>query len=342
MIRVGIIGVTGYTGKELLKILIGHPEVEVISITAKMDGGRTKIGRIFKDLEKECELICEDYKGVDSIKGADLVFTSLPHGVSMGIVPKIIDEGKRVIDLSADFRLKDPSLYRRWYGVEHTCKPLLEEAVYGLPELYRDRIREACLVANPGCYPTSVILALAPLLRQGLIELDTIIVDAKTGISGAGRNPSLVNYFPERNENLTPYKVTSHQHIPEIEQELSLLASKDIRITFTPHLIPINRGILSSIYVSVRLNEDIHKRYLEFYKDEPFVRILPEGEVVETREVEGSNYCDIALWKDSRIDGRVVIFSCIDNLGKGGAAQAVQNMNIMYGFQETTGLRLSG
>lgn len=339
MIRVGIIGATGYTGKELLRILIGHPDVEVTSITAKMDGERIPIGEIFRDIGDECKLICEDYKGPDSLKEVDLVFTSLPHRVSIQIVPPLLDDGKRVIDLSADFRLKDPSIYKRWYGVEHPCKGLLEEAVYGLPELYRERIREARLVANPGCYPTSVILALAPLLKQGLIESEDIIVDAKTGISGAGRNPSLVNYFPERNENLTPYKVISHQHIPEMEQELSLIASKEIKITFTPHLVPMTRGILSSIYLRTK-QKGVRTRYLRFYEDEPFIRVLKEGENMNTRDVEGSNYCDIAIWEDSRIEGRLILFSSIDNLGKGAAGQAVQNMNIMYGFDETSGLTL--
>jgi N-acetyl-gamma-glutamyl-phosphate reductase len=306
-----------------------------------MDGRKTPIGEIFRELEGECELECEDYKGVESLREAEVVFTSLPNRVSMEIVPPIFEEGKKVVDLSGDFRLKDPSLYKKWYGVKHTCEDLLEEVVYGLPELYREKIRRACIVANPGCYPTSVILALAPLLKERLIDPQDIIIDAKSGISGAGRSPSLVNYFPERNENITPYKITSHQHIPEIEQELSILASDKVRVVFIPHLIPMNRGILSSIYIKTDKDEEkVRSTYLKFYKDEPFIRLLKEGEVVNTRDVEGSNYCEIALWEEKRTEGRWIIFSCIDNLGKGAAGQAVQNMNIMCGFDETLGLRL--
>lgn len=342
MIKVGIIGATGYTGKELLRILLGHPEVEVEILLAKMEKEKIPISRIFKEFSKETELLCQDFDSASIAHSVDLIFTCLPHRISMEIIPEFFARGKRIIDLSADFRLKDTSIYKQWYGAEHKCPDLVSEAVYGLPELNRDKIREAQLVANPGCYPTAVILALAPLVKEkGLIDLESIIIDAKTGISGAGRNPTLINYFPERTENLTPYKITSHQHIPEIEQELRELAGQHLRVTFTPHLVPINRGILASIYLSLKREVAARDLYLGFYKDEPFVRILDDGQVPEIKDVCRSNYCDLAIFTDGRIPHRLILFSSIDNLVKGAAGQAVQNMNIMYGFNETTGLRLS-
>lgn len=342
MLKVGIIGATGYTGKELLKTLLGHPKVKVELLSAKIDQKEIPISEIFKEFSRETDLVCQNFEGASTIaRSVDLVFTCLPHRVSMEIVPALLDTDRRVIDLSADFRLKDTSIYQQWYGVEHKYPELITRAVYGLPELYRDKIRKAQLVANPGCYPTAVILALAPLVKEGLIDLASIIIDAKTGISGAGRNPTLVNYFPERQENLTPYKVTFHQHVPEIEQELSKLAGTSLRITFTPHLAPINRGILASTYLTLNMEERVRDLYLDFYRDEPFVRILDEGVAAQTKDVCGSNYCDLAIFNDERINTRLIVISAIDNLVKGAAGQAVQNMNIMCGFDETTGLKLS-
>jgi N-acetyl-gamma-glutamyl-phosphate reductase len=340
MLKVGIVGATGYTGSELIKILLKHPEVEIASLRAKIDKPRN-IEEIFPDLKDRISLECRNLERVEEVAAkVDLVFLALPHKVSMAFAPQFLQMGKKVIDLSADFRFENERVYEKWYNVQHTAKELLKKAAYGLPELYRAKIKEAALIANPGCYPTGAILGMAPLVKKKLVASENIIVDSKSGVSGAGRNPSLDFHYPECNENVKAYKISSHRHLPEIEQEISKLAGGTIKISFTPHLIPLNRGILSTIYLSLlkdSTDKEILGIYKEFYEGEPFVRILEEGIYPATKDVQGTNYCDIGFKVDSRTK-RITIVSAIDNLVKGASGQAVQNMNIIYGFEEKRGL----
>ena len=349
-IKVSIIGATGYAGKELIKILSGHPEVELMFLGSSTYAGKN-ITEVFPEFLNSLnkKLIKPDSAFIS--RDSDLVFTALPHTVSMDIVPELLNKkGIKVIDLSADYRLKDMMVYKEWYKKEHEGinKKLLTQAVYGLPELYLDDIKNASLVANPGCYPTSVILGIAPLLKNHLVDPEGIIIDAKSGVSGAGRKPSLGLHFAECNESFKAYKVLKHNHIPEIEQELSTIYSgknnlekqMNIKITFTPHLLPINRGILSTCYLnlkSMQNEEEILELYQEFYQKAPFVRIFTPPNLPETRFVTDTNYCDIGFAVDRRV-GKIKVISVIDNLIKGAAGQAVQNMNIMFGFSETCGL----
>jgi N-acetyl-gamma-glutamyl-phosphate reductase len=273
-------------------------------------------------------------------KVAELVFLALPHGVSMKYAPGLIAAGKRVIDLSADYRFSEEKAYSDWYGRPHESADLLGEAVYGLPELYRPMIEKATLLANPGCYPTGAILSLAPLVEKGLVELDRIVVDAKSGVTGAGRKATLPLLFPECNESFRAYKIGVHQHAPEIETQVSKLAGKGVKILFAPHLVPMNRGILSTVYcrpVKELSDGELRDLYLSYYKDEPFIRIMEKGKYADTKYVTGLNHCDISLHTHGR-SGTVIAVAAIDNLVKGAAGQAVQNMNIMYGLPQTTGL----
>lgn len=335
-IKVGIIGATGYVGKELIGILMRHPYVEIVHLSAKLDTPMP-ISKIFPEFKNIIDLKCQNFENVDEVAGmTDLVFLALPHTVSMEVVPKFLGLGKKVIDLSADFRLQDPLVYEEWYKVKHSCPELINQAVYGLPELYPEEIKKAYLIANPGCYPTSIILGLAPLIKERLIEFKNIIIDAKSGVSGVGREPSLKAHFPERNESLAAYAIDSHRHIPEIEQEMSKLARQEVKITFVPHLIPMTRGILSTIYLTLHKQVKVIPLYEEFYASCPFVRLREE--FPETKWVVGSNYCDISIKEDKRTN-RLVIFSTLDNLIKGAAGQAVQNMNLMLGFEETCGIK---
>lgn len=344
-IRVSIIGATGYSGKELIRFLLRHPMIKFSHLVSNSYAGQN-IADIFPDffnvLNKE--LIDLDVKKI--IQDSDLVFTALPHTVSMDIVPELMEkQGLKVIDLSADFRMKDPANYTEWYKKEHTkkSKSLLSKAVYGMPELYKKEIQGASLIANPGCYPTSVILGIAPLLKSQTGSPEGIIVDSKSGTSGAGRKLSLGLHFTECNENFKAYKCLFHNHIPEIEQELSFIygEQKEIKISFTPHLLPISRGILSTSYLDIHgdTNEDsLLKVYQDFYQEAPFVRIFTPPSLPEIRFVSGSNFCDIGFALDRRV-GKVKIISAIDNLVKGASGQAVQNMNLMFGFAEDMGLR---
>jgi len=336
-IKVSVIGATGYTGAELVKILLRHPQVKIDVITSQSFANK-KISEVYPWLTTD--LVCQELNINKVASSSSFIFAALPHQASMKIVGKFYLKKKKIVDLSADFRLTDPLIYEKWYGVPHQKKELLKKAVYGLPELYREEISKARLVANPGCYPTSAILALAPLLDNDLIKENSIIIDAKTGATGAGRRLNLATHFPEVNENIRAYQVQGHRHAPEMEQELSKLAKKKIIITFVPHLVPLNRGILSSCYAALKhliSTEDVLKLYEEFYKGEPFVEILPRGEFPQTKEVVSSNRCRIGITVDKRTK-RVIIISVIDNLSKGASAQAVQNMNIMCGFKETMGL----
>ena len=339
MLKVAIVGASGYTGVELLRILYSHPEVAVTCVTSEQSAGK-KISDVFPSLRGRCDMALENLEPVRIAEKADFIVTALPHKAAMEVVPTFLTFGKRVIDLSADYRLHDAGEYAKWYE-PHMSPELLKKSVYGLPELKRAKIADAGLVANPGCYPTSVILGLAPLLKKKLIDPATVIADSTSGVSGAGRGAKVDYLFCEVNEGFKAYGVGGvHRHIPEMEQELSHLAGKKMTISFTPHLVPMDRGILSTVYaapVKGVTTADMLKVYNDFYQGEAFVRVLPEGSFPSTAYVRGSNFCDIGLTVDSRT-GRVIVVSAIDNLVKGASGQAVQNMNIMNGFPENTGL----
>lgn len=339
MLNVAIVGASGYTGLELIRILHCHPEVAVTCLTSEQSAGK-RISEVFPTLRGRCDLVLENLEPVRVSEKADIIFTALPHKAAMEVVPTFLKLGRKVIDLSADYRLSDPAVYGQWYE-PHLNPANLKKAVYGLPEIRRAKIRGAKLVANPGCYPTSIILGLAPLLKQGLIHPHSIISDSASGVSGAGRSAKVDSLYCEVNEGYKAYGVGGvHRHTPEIEQELSLLAGEPLKVTFTPHLVPMDRGILSTIYAAPlkeMTSADLVKLYTEFYAGEPFVRVLPQGCLPSTAFVRGSNFCDIAPLVDART-GRIIIVSAIDNLVKGASGQAVQNMNLVCGFPETTGL----
>ncbi len=338
MTRVGLVGASGYTGAELARILCNHPHVELTVATSRQHAGKP-LSEVFPHLRGKVDLVCEDVVADALMDRADLFFLAVPHKTAMGLVPSFLAAGKKVVDLSADFRIRDAAVYEAWYQ-PHSAVQYLSEAVYGLPELYRDQVAKARLVANPGCYPTSVILALAPLLKAGVIDPATLVVDSKSGVSGAGRGASVGSLYCEMGEGFKAYKVGEHRHTPEIEQEISQLAGKPVVISFTPHLLPMSRGILSTIYAGLREGHDegmIRTLYEDFYRREAFVRICPAGDFPATQFVRGSNCCDIGFKVDRRT-GRIVIVSAIDNLVKGAAGQAVQNMNLLCGLPEGEGL----
>jgi N-acetyl-gamma-glutamyl-phosphate reductase len=340
MHRIAVIGASGYTGVELLRLLSRHPETELVCVTSRQYAGQS-VSEVFPSMQGNQDLFFENHDLAGLADRADLVFTAVPHQTAMGMIPDLLDAGCRVVDLSADFRLSDLSTYESWYQ-EHTAPELLGEAVYGLPELFREQIPSARLLANPGCYPTSVALAMAPLLANKLIDATTIIVDSKSGTSGAGRAAKVDTLFCEVNEGFKAYSLPRHRHTPEIEQTLGRLAGSDVTISFTPHLLPVNRGILSTCYATLSgwlSLEELHDIYLEMYASETFVRVLPKGLLPNISQVRGSNYCDIGLAVDDRT-GRVIAIAAIDNLVKGAAGQAVQNMNLMLALPENTGLEI--
>ena len=337
MIKVGIVGISGYSGELILTILLGHPNVRITYVSANNTKG--KVDDILPALKGQTSLSCGQFNLQKAVSLCDLLFLAVPHTVALQIAPQLLKAGKRIIDLSADYRLKDIKLYKEWYGVSHSDKANLEKAVYGLPELYREDIKKAALVANPGCYPTAAILALAAIVATKAKTIESITIDAKSGVTGAGRKAVAQMMFSEMNENFKAYKVLKHQHTPEITQYLSKLAGSPIDITFVPHLLPINRGILSTIYVRLKHETkivNIADIYRKFYKTEKFVRVLESDVQPEIKNVVGTNYCDIGL---AVKENMLVITSAIDNLMKGASGQAVQNMNIMCGFDETLGLR---
>ncbi len=339
MIKAGIVGATGYTGVELVRLLSIHPQVEIVGLTSRTYSGKP-YWEVYPHLLRHTDLHCEELDLDRLVERADVIFAALPHGHSMGVAQQAIAGGKKVIDLGADFRLKDLSVYESWYEVDHTAAELIKEAVYGLPEVNRQKIKTANLIANPGCYPTASILGLAPLLAGGLIDPQDIVIDAKSGVSGAGRTLSMVTHFSETNENFRAYGVAVHRHTPEIEEQLSYIVGGPSSVLFTPHLVPMVRGILATIYT--RPPQQLSAKealaiFQEYYQDEPFVRVLPEGMLPQTKAVSGTNYCDISIVADPRT-GRTVVITAIDNLVKGASGQAVQNMNLLYGFEETTGL----
>ena len=338
MLKVGIYGASGYTGQELLRILIRHPSVEIVALTSRRFKGMP-VSDIYPVFENLTGLKFMDSRPEDVSNLSDIVFSALPHGTAMDIVPAFFRAGKKVIDLSADFRLGDVDLYERHY-TRHSSPNLLQEAVYGLPEIHRDAIKKARIVANPGCYPTSVILGLAPALKEDIVEHESIFVDSKSGVSGAGREPKVGSLFCEVNEGFKAYNVFKHRHTPEMEQELSKIAGADLKISFVPHLLPVSRGILSTIYATLKKDisaSDLISVYKSFYRNEGFVRVYRESAYPSISSVRGSNFCDIGLAVDRKMK-RVVIFCAIDNLIKGAAGQAVQNMNLMSGLPENSGL----
>jgi N-acetyl-gamma-glutamyl-phosphate reductase len=345
MYKVAVIGASGYMGGELLRLLSQHPEVQIRVVTSEQSSGK-RVTDLFPNLTVLSHLRFESAFPEAIADRADLIFVSLPHKLAQGAVAQYVQRGKRVVDLSADYRLKNAKTYQDWYQVSHRYPSLLKQAVYGLTEFYRPKIKKAKLIANPGCYSTAALLGLVPLVRRKLVRLDSIVVDAKSGLSGAGRSGLSAHQFTEANEGLEAYQIGHHRHLPEIEQELKTLTGRSVRVTFTPHLAPLNRGILCTIYA--RLNRprrwaatDLNDLYRTFYKNEPFIQLLQGDTSPNPKYVRGSNLCQIGLAIDSHTQ-TVIVMTALDNLGKGGAGQAVQNMNLMLGLTETQGLTSPG
>lgn len=337
MIKVGIIGATGYAGTELVRLIYAHPKAEVVAISSVSFQGQ-KISEIYPSYINVNDMVCETADEV--IEKSDVIFAALPHGLSQELASDCKKAGKVIIDLGADFRLESEEEYKQWYGGEFLDKELHKEAVYGLPELFREQIKGKTVIANPGCYTTCSPLAIAPAVAKGLVELKGIICDCKSGVTGAGRKPSQGTHFPELNEGFHAYKVATHRHTPEIEQTLTRLAGENVKVTFVPHLLPVNRGILATCYVDIKENvtfEEILNAYEEYYKDEYFVRLLPQGMCADIHNIKYSNFCDVSIHYDER-NHKLVACAAIDNMVKGAAGQAIQNMNIAFGIDEKTGL----
>lgn len=338
MIKVGIVGATGYTGVELLRLLAGHPDIEIKAITSRSEVG-VPVASLFPNLRGIVDLtFC--LPDLKNLKTCDVVFFATPHGVAQSLIPSLLQAGVKIIDLSADFRIRDISLWEQWYGQRHAAPELIAEAVYGLPEVNRDMIRDAKLVACPGCYPTSIQLGLLPLLESGCIATDDIIANAASGVTGAGRQANVANLLTEVSDSYKAYGASGHRHQPEIEQGLADIAGAPVGITFVPHLLPINRGIHSTLYASLtNIETDVQVLFEQRYRDEPFVDVLPPGSHPETRSVRGSNYCRIAIHRPGN-GRRLIILVVEDNLTKGASGQALQCMNIMFGLNETTGIAM--
>ncbi len=337
MLAVGVVGGTGYTGAELLRLLVMHPQVELKHVTSRSESG-SKVADLFPNLRGFTD-ICFTEPAVETLAECDVVFFATPNGTAMKMVPELIEKEVRVIDLAADFRLQDPAVWKQWYGMDHACVDVLADAVYGLPEINRASIKSAQVVANPGCYPTATTLGFLPLIENALVDDQHLIVDAKSGVSGAGRGASVATLQAESAENFKAYAVDGHRHLPEIKQTLSHVASHEVGLTFVPHLVPMIRGIETSLYAVLRSDSsvDLHQLYVDRYVNEPFVDVLPEGTMPETRSVKGANTCRISIFRPQQAN-TVVVSAVIDNLVKGAAGQAIQNMNIMCKFDETLGL----
>ena len=336
-IKVGIVGGTGYTGVELLRLLARHPGVEITAITSRKDAG-TAVADMFPSLRGHVGLAFSEPAQADLTK-CDLVFFATPHGVAMADAQRLVDAGTRLIDLAADFRLRDLVEWKKWYKLDHAVPALNTEAVYGLPEVYRDRIRKARIVANPGCYATSVQLGFLPLVTAGVVDREHLVADAKSGVSGAGRKAEMGLLFSEAADNFKAYNVGAHRHVPEIVQTLSEVATGPVRLTFVPHLTPMIRGIFATLYARITREADFQALYERRFAGEPFVDVMPAGSTPDTRSVRASNLCRLAIHRPNGGD-TLVVLSVIDNLTKGAAGQAVQNMNIMFGFPETAGLEV--
>jgi len=335
MIKVGIVGGTGYTGVELLRLLAQHPGADVVAITSRGDAG-TAVSEMFPSLRGRVQLKFED-PATANLQACDVVFFATPNGVAMQQAPTLLDAGVRVVDLAADFRITDIAEWEKWYGMQHACPEWVEKAVYGLPEVNRAAIGDARLIANPGCYPTAVQLGFMPLVEAGLVEMEHLIADAKSGVSGAGRKAEISALFSEASDNFKAYAVSGHRHLPEIRQGLSRMAGQKVGLTFVPHLTPLIRGIHATLYARIRTEADFQSVYEQRFANEPFVDVLPPKSHPETRSVRAANLCRIALHRPQGGD-TLVVLSVIDNLVKGAAGQAVQNMNIMFGLPETDGL----
>jgi N-acetyl-gamma-glutamyl-phosphate reductase len=337
MISAGIVGGTGYTGVELLRILALHPQVKVTVVTSRSDDGK-RVDSLYPSLRGFCDVLFSS-PDVENLASCDVVFFATPNGTAMLMAEQLLARGVKVIDLSADFRLKDAQEWQHWYGMEHACPDLIQEAVYGLPEVNREAIQTTNLLACPGCYPTAVQLGFLPLIENGLIEVSNLIADVKSGVSGAGRKAELATLMSETGESFKAYSVAGHRHLPEIRQGLAMVAKQPVGLTFVPHLTPMIRGIHATLYAQTQSEiEEIQSLYEQRYQNELFVDVLPLGSHPDTRNVRGSNHCQIALFKPQGGE-TLVILSVIDNLVKGAAGQAVQNMNLMFGFEESTGLR---
>ena len=335
MTRVAILGASGYAALELIRILLRHPHVKITLLTSRQQE-RPHISEVHPCLNGLMDLYCEPFDAIRVAESADCVFSTLPHTASMAACSKLIDLDRKVIDFSADYRLTDPNVYAEWYGESHTDLAHLQESVYGLPEIYAEEIRAARLVGNPGCYPTAAILGLAPMVAAGLIELDGIVIDSKSGVSGAGRTPNLAYHYPECNESTVAYNVGKHRHTPEIDQVLSAIAGTPAQVLFTPHLVPMDRGIFSTIYAQPKRQHsesELLELYRSYYAAMPFVRVTTR--IPATKESMGTNFFDVTL-RVSR--GRIIVLCCLDNLIKGAAGEAVQNFNLMHGLPETVGL----
>lgn len=340
MIKAAIIGGTGYTGAELLRLLAQHPQVELVAISSRAEAGRS-VTELFPNLRGHYDLVFEDPKDIDFAE-MDVVFFATPHGVAQATVPDVLSSGTRIIDLSADFRIRDQALWEQWYGQPHQCPELISDAVYGLPEVNRAEIKDAQLIACPGCYPTSVQLGLLPLLKhEGAVNLNTIVASAASGVTGAGRQASVGTLFSEVSDSFHAYKVEGHRHLPEIEQGLTDLAGEPVELTFVPHLLPVNRGIHTTLYVDLLKDAaddvDYQTLFEAYFEDEPFVDVLPSGQLPTLRSVRGSNMCRIAVQRPLNRN-KLVIAVVEDNITKGASGQAVQNMNIMFDLDETMGL----
>jgi N-acetyl-gamma-glutamyl-phosphate reductase len=344
IIKAGLVGVTGYTGMELARLMVHHSSMELVRVTSRAEAGK-RLADIYPFLNRLPlgELVITEPDSADLAEECDVVFLAVPHKTAMEIAADLLDRGVKVVDLSADFRINDKAVYEQWYAVEHTRSALLDEAVYGLPELYLDRIMGARLIANPGCYPTSAILGLAPALKAGLVETGDIVIDAKSGASGAGRGAKVGTLFCEVADSFKAYGLPTHRHTPEIEQEISKLAGTAITVSFNTHLLPIDRGILSTIYTRLKgapSLDEVHALYSEFYADKPLVRVLPKGQLPETRYVRGTVFCDIGLVVDPRTN-RLIIISAIDNLCRGASGQALMNANLICGLDIDEGLPMA-
>jgi N-acetyl-gamma-glutamyl-phosphate reductase len=339
MIKVGVIGATGYAGEELVRLLASHPAAKVSAVTSRSYIGKA-YSEVFENFRHQEDLVLQEEHIESMAEQCDVIFLALPHGVASGKVTKQVLERARVIDFGADFRLSDPDVYEKWYGVQHNGKDILPQAVYGLSEIYRDQIRKARLIANPGCYTTCSILSLYPLVKEGVIDADSIIIDAISGVSGAGRSLDIGVHFDEANESAKAYKIAKHRHTPEIEEQLSKAAGHKIVLSFTPHMVPMNRGILTTAYATLTGSytyDQIYNIYKRYYEDEYFIRITKKGVSPETKWVKASNFCDIGFTLDERLN-RIIVVGALDNLVKGAAGQAVQNMNIMFGLEESAGI----
>lgn len=339
MLKVGIIGATGYTGGELIRILTNHPNAEIAAITSRTHAGK-KLEEVFPSFTGWDGPLFSGSDSPEGVAGCELVFLAVPHSVAIELAPPLLARSQKIIDLGADFRFRDHLIYQKWYKLEHTQPELTKSAVYGLPEIYRNQIREAKMVGNPGCYPTSAILGIYPALKNNLIDPAHIIIDSKSGVSGAGRKAELDKIYPELFGNFKAYGIPSHRHTPEIEQELSNIHGGEIAVSFTPHLLPVSRGILSTIHLKLKqkmATREVIEVYSDIYKGEPFVKVFPETALPDLKGVVGTNSCHIGLRVDERT-GSLIVVSVIDNMVKGASGQAVQNMNLMSGFPESMGL----